>query len=797
MMDCCSGNGNACADVRVDGLTIGIAGNPNCGKTTLFNNLTGARQRVGNWPGVTVERKHGVYRDAYGSLNIVDLPGVYTLGVLPGMETESLDEKLARDHILSDDLDIIVNIVDASNLERNLYLTAQLIEMRRPMIVVLNMIDMAASQGVSVDAAALSQRLGCPVVEMVALNGKGIAGLVAAVRELGARLEPPTGKIAYGMGVERVIDKILPQLAKQAEKAGVDPRWLAARYIEGDDLAGKLAALADDASLKAIIDGLEAEQGEDADILLADGRFSFAHESAAAASQVSGKAGRRTSDMLDRIVLSRGGGPLIFLALMYLMFMFTINLGGAFIDFFDIAAGAIFVGGTRALLDAAGAPQLLVVLLADGFGGGIQVVATFIPIIGFLYVFMSVLEDSGYMARAAFLMDRLMRIVGLPGKAFVPLIVGFGCNVPSIMAARTLDKERDRLMTVMMSPFMSCGARLTVYALFAAAFFPSGGQNIVFLLYLIGIAAAIATGLLLKHTLLKGETTPFMMELPPYHLPRLRDVLIHSWIRLKSFIFGAGKIIVMVVVVLSFLNSFGTNGSFGNEDSDKSVLSAIGRVIVPVFAPMGISDDNWPATVGIFTGIFAKEAVVGTLDSLYSSLDKSANGNMAADDAPYDLLAELGRAAASIGENFSGLAKLLTDPLGMGIVRSSSQEAAAEAQEVSVGTFGAMVERFDGKIGAFAYLLFLLLYFPCVAAMGAVRSEAGPRWAAFAGLWTTGLAYTVSVIFYQGATFMRHPVSSIIWICALAGLMVLFVVYLRWSSRSQSPVAPAQPDERL
>ncbi len=797
MRDCCSGNGAACAGGRVDGLTIGIAGNPNCGKTTLFNNLTGARQRVGNWPGVTVERKQGVYRDGYGSLNIVDLPGVYTLGVLPGMENESLDEKLARDHILSDDLDIIVNIVDASNLERNLYLTAQLIEMRRPMIVVLNMVDMAAAQGIKVDAAALSRQLGCPVVEMVALNGKGIAGLVSAVRELGAQIRVPAGNIAYGTGVERVIDKILPRLEAAAEKAGVDPRWLAVRYIEGDDLARKLAHGDDDACLKAMIGELEAEQGEDADILLADGRFSFAHASAIAACQVSGKAGRRTSDMLDRIVLSRGGGPLIFLALMYLVFMFTINLGGAFIDFFDIAAGAIFVDGTRALLGGAGAPQWLVVLLADGFGGGIQVVATFIPIIGFLYVFMSVLEDSGYMARAAFLMDRLMRIVGLPGKAFVPLVVGFGCNVPSIMAARTLDKERDRLMTVMMSPFMSCGARLTVYALFAAAFFPSGGQNIVFLLYLIGIAAAIATGLLLKHTLLKGETTPFMMELPPYHLPRLRDVLIHSWIRLKSFIFGAGKIIVMVVVVLSFLNSFGTNGSFGNEDSDKSVLSAIGRVIVPVFVPMGIRDDNWPATVGIFTGIFAKEAVVGTLDSLYSSLDKSANGNMAADDAPYDLLAALGRAVASIGENFSGLAQLLTDPLGMGIVRSSSQEAAAEAQEVSVNTFGAMVERFDGKIGAFAYLLFLLLYFPCVAAMGAVRSEAGPRWAVFAGLWTTGLAYTVSVIFYQAATFMRHPASSIIWICALSGLMVLFVVYLRRVSNSQNSAVSVQPGEQL
>ncbi len=779
MKDCCSNGKCQPLEIQDGDLTIGIAGNPNCGKTTLFNNLTGARQKVGNWPGVTVDRKEGVYRDQAGVIKVVDLPGVYTLGVLPGMESESLDEKLARDYILSGEVDVIVNIIDASNLERNLYLTSQMIEMRQPMIVVLNMLDMAAAQGISIDPQALSHRLGCPVVEMVAVKGRGIAGLISAVRELAARRQPPTAQIPYSAAVERLIGEIAPELVSIADQAGVDNRWLTVRFIEGDDLARKLVNGADTASLTAKIAALEAEQGEDCDILVADGRFSFAHETVAAASKVSGKAARRTSDMLDKVVLSAWVGPAIFLGLMYLMFMFTINLGGAFIDFFDIAAGAVFVDGVKALLAMAGAPQWLGVLLADGFGGGIRVVATFIPIIGFLYLFMSVLEDSGYMARAAFLMDRLMRIVGLPGKAFVPLIVGFGCNVPSIMATRTLDKERDRLMTVMMSPFMSCGARLTVYALFAAAFFPNGGQNIVFLLYLIGIAAAIGTGLLLKTTILKGETTPFVMELPPYHLPRLKDLFIHSWIRLKSFIFGAGKIIVMVVMVLSFLNSLGTNGSFGNEDSDKSVLSAIGRTIVPVFAPMGISQDNWPATVGIFSGIFAKEAVVGTLDSLYSSLERTNGAGKKTEPEDFDLMAKLGEAVSSIGVNLKALGDSLADPLGMGIVRSDSQIAAAEAQAVSIGTFGAMVQRFDGKIGAFAYLLFLLLYFPCVAAMGAVRNEAGTRWALFTGLWTTGLAYTVAVIFYQGATFARHPGSSALWIAGLSGLMLAFIFYLR------------------
>ncbi len=780
MKECCeTGAAPARPEAGHDGpLTIGIAGNPNCGKTTLFNNLTGARQRVGNWPGVTVDRKEGLYNDAGGQIRVVDLPGVYTLGVLPGLEAQSLDEKLARDNILSGDIDVIVNIIDAGNLERNLYLTAQMIEMKRPMVVALNMMDVAANQGIKVDADRLSRRLGCPVVTMVAARSEGMGPLIDAVRDVVARGATPARAVTFPTGVEHAIQELIPAARQAAETNGVDPRWLAARLLESDDLARTMTGNALDERVADLLPGIEGEHGEDADILIADGRFTFAHEIAEAVSSQSGRAKRRTSDALDRIVLSRIGGPLIFLGLMYLMFMFTINLGGAFIDFFDLTAGALFVDGVKELLGLVNAPKWLQVLLADGIGGGIQVVATFIPIIGFLYFLMSILEDSGYMARAAFLMDRLMRVVGLPGKSFVPLIVGFGCNVPAIMASRTLDQQRDRLMTVMMSPFMSCGARLTIYALFAAAFFPTGGQNIVFALYLIGIIAAIGTGLLLKHTLLKGETTPFAMELPPYHLPRLKDVLIHSWIRLKSFIFGAGKIIVMVVTILAFLNSFGTDGSFGNEDSDKSILSSIGRVIVPVFNPMGIDERNWPATVGLFTGIFAKEAVVGTLDSLYSGLAKPDSAASAAPEA-YDLPARLGEAVTSIGENLSGLGDLFTDPLGLGAVRFEGLDKAAEAQEVSTGTFGAMAQRFDGAVGAFAYLLFLLLYFPCVAALGAIKNEAGGRWATFAALWTTGLAYSVSVIFYQGATFMRHPAASALWIGLLIVLMAGFVALLR------------------
>jgi len=776
--------------------TVAIIGNPNCGKTTLFNNLTGSHQRVGNWPGVTVERKEGNFRDTAGQIRVVDLPGVYTLATPPGDSSGSLDERLARDYILSADCDVVINIVDAGNLERNLYLTAQIAEMGRPMVVALNMVDTNRRNGIRIDVPALEKRLGCPVVPLVASRGDGVTALIGQVREIAARPRPPA-QITYGEKVEQLVAVLTGLVGDAAAHGGVGARWLAIRVLEGDAAARALIAGRGETErdVKQAIDG--AGLGDDADLLIADGRFTFANELARASVHKVGQAGRNLSDVFDKVVLNRWAGPAIFLGLIYLMFMFTINLGNVLVDFFDIAVGTVLVDGTKALLGSIGAPQIIAVLLGDGIGGGIQVVSTFIPIIGFLYLFLSVLEDSGYMARAAFLMNRLMRLVGLPGKAFVPLIVGFGCNVPAIMATRTLDRERDRILAVMMSPFMSCGARLTVYALFAAAFFPTGGQNIVFALYLIGIAAAIGTGMLLKATLLKGEAVPFVLELPPYRLPRLRDVFLHAWIRLKSFIFGAGKIIIIVVTCLSFLNSIGSDGTFGNEDTEQSMLSTIGKALVPVFEPMGIARDNWPATVGLFTGVFAKEAVVGTLDALYSNIDKAPAPASTTPDKPagYDLLAGLGTALATIPQNFAGLKDLVTDPLGLDIVTAEDQTAAAARQSVSTGTFGAMVRRFDGHVGAFTYMLFLLLYFPCVAALGAVANEAGRKWAAFAAMWTTGLAYVVAVSFYQGATFLRHPLTSALWIAAGAAVFASVFMALRGVGRRPQfnpPPAPAE-----
>ena len=482
------------------------------------------------------------------------------------------------------------------------------------------------------------------------------------------------------------------------------------------------------------------------------------------------------SDKIDQFVLNRWIGIPLFLVVMYFMFFIAINIGGAFIDFFDISFGTVFVDAPQAWLESFNAPGWLIGFVTS-IGGGIQTVATFIPQIGLLFVILSILEDSGYMARAAFVMDKLMRFVGLPGKSFVPMLVGFGCNVPAIMATRTLENRRDRLMTIMMNPFMSCGARLPVYALFATAFFPRNGQNLVFGLYIIGIAAAIFTGLVMKNTIMQGEASPFVMELPPYHIPKPKGIAIRAWDRLRAFLIRAGKVIVLMVMVLSLLNSVGTDGSFGQQDSKDSILSATSQAVTPVFAPMGVRQENWPATVGIFTGVFAKEAMVGSLDSLYGQLAAEESGEVA-EEEEFDFWGGIGEAFASIPANLADLGNQMLDPIGLNIGDVQDQAVVAEEQEVAVGTFGQMSKRFDSKVGAFAYLLFVLMYFPCVAATGAVYRETNLGWTVLVAGWTTGLGYWVATMFYQIATFYQHPTSSLAWIIggvvAMAGTIFLF-----------------------
>jgi len=751
--------------------TVGVVGNPNCGKTTLFNVLTGSRQHVGNWPGVTVEKKTGEYSHASKLIELVDLPGTYSLEAAD--DQVSLDEKVARDYVVSMDADLIINIVDASNIERNLYLTSQLIEMRVPMILVLNMMDAVKQRGIKIDCDFLAQKLGCPVIPIVASTKDGISILKAEINSAAIIKPVPSVKISYAAALEQAIEDISPELIDIAYKHHCDLRWLAVRLLEDDTLAKQFAEKTLIPTVAKLQRRVEVETGDEIDILAADARYGFVNELIQGAVCRLNEVSRHTTEKIDTIVLNRFLGIPVFLLVMYAMFMFTINIGSAFVDFFDQSVGALLVDGLSLVLSEIHLPQWLIVLITKGAGGGIQVVATFIPIIGFLFMFLSALEDSGYMARAAFVMDRFMRMIGLPGKSFVPMIVGFGCNVPAIMATRTLENQRDRILTNLMNPFMSCGARLPVYALFAAAFFPVGGQNLVFGLYLLGIAVAVLTGLIMRHTLFKGESAPFIMELPAYHLPTLHGVFIRTWDRLKSFLFNAGKVIVPMVLVLNFLNALGTDGSFGQENSNKSVLSEIGRGLTPVFKPMGIEKDNWPATVGIFTGVLAKEAVVGTLDALYSQL--AITDVAPSDKASFNLKDALLAACSTVPENLSAIADNLLDPLGLNIGAVDDMASAATEQEVKTDTFAAMQHSFDGKAGAFAYLLFILLYAPCVAATAAIYRETNTGWTLFVVFWTTGIAYMTATIFYQTMTYSQHPEYSLVWI---SGLIIAFLLVL-------------------
>ena len=760
--------------------TLAIAGNPNCGKSALFNNLTGIRQTTGNWPGVTVERKLGSFNlSPENKVTVIDLPGIYTLDAM------SLDEQVTRSYLLSREADVVINVLDAANLERNLYLTVQLLEMGVPVVLALNMMDIAQKRGISIDIDLLSKKLGCPVVCIVAVTGKGINGLKQAALQVIEDHSRGGFSLTMDAEVETAIADIRPHLPEESHT--YNTYWIALKLLEGDT---SVCRQQPDAELSLRIQKWQQHiqniTTESADIYIADSRFGHAHTITQLVVKVKGKVHKYLSDRIDQVVLHHYFGVPIFMLVMYLMFMFTINFGGAFIDFFDGVAGAIFVDGLASILTSIGLPDLAVLILAQGLGGGIQVVATFIPIITCLYLFLSFLEDSGYMARAAFVMDRFMRAIGLPGKAFVPMIVGFGCNVPAVMATRTLESERERKLTILMNPFMSCGARLPVYVLFAAAFFPSNGQNLVFALYLIGILMAIATGLVMKHSLLSGESSGFLMEMPTYHVPTLKGIGLRTWDRVKLFIRDAGRIIIIMVLALNVLNSIGTDGSIGNEDSENSVLSVVGKSLTPLFEPMGIEKENWPATVGIFTGILAKEVVVGTLNSIYTQI--SLEG-IEQQEQTYDLFQSLSEAVATIPQNLSGLTDFLFDPLGLDVGDLNNSDSMAEDLEVTKGIFGVMSERFDGQAGAFSYLLFILLYFPCVATIGAIAKEAGRAWATFVAFWSTSVAYITAVLFYQFSRFSVDPFYASVTIALIIIYTLLLFMGLRsYANKQQTAV---------
>ena len=669
-------------------MKLALVGNPNCGKTTLFNALTGSNQYVGNWPGVTVEKKEGKAEVDGKSVTVVDLPGIYSLSPY------SMEEIVARDFIVGEHPDAIIDIIDATNIERNLYLTAQLLELERPMVIALNFMDEARRHGDKIDCQRLSELLGVPVIPITARTGENIQELLRVAHQqmhVGVTLEPDDLYDDYTHLIHHQVGELIHD---RAYEIGLPAHWASIKLIEGDALVEKALDLPAETKQKLekiFHDYEEAYALGDRETLIADARYQFIQRVTSVSVEKGRKAGELTlSDKIDSIVTHKWFAVPVFLLMMLAMFSLTFGPGVFLSDRIEDLMGALGTWVSGALAAADTAPWVSS-LLVDGIISGVGGVLTFLPQIALLFLFLSLLEDSGYMARAAFIMDRLLRRFGLSGKAFIPMLMGFGCTVPAVMGARTMENEKDRRMTIMLVPFMSCSARLPVYGLLSAAFFPQYAGLVVFSLYLIGLLMAICSGLILKKTMFKGEPAAFVLELPPYRLPTLKNCLMHVWEKVRGFLVKAGTLILAMSVVLWFLQSFGWDGGLVMaEDAGQSLLGAIGGVIAPILAPLGFG--TWQAAVALLSGLIAKEAVVSSMSLFYGF--------------------SMGASGAVVASALSGT--------------------------------------FQTPVAAYAFLVFVLLYVPCVAAVSTIHKEMNStKWTIRSILWQLCSAYLVSFLVYQ------------------------------------------------
>lgn len=731
---------------------ITIAGNPNCGKTTLFNKLTGSKQKVGNWPGVTVEKKIGSFHYANTDFSVTDLPGTYSLTV--AQADHSIDERIAMDFLLSHQTDILINIVDAANLKRNLYLTLQLSALGIPCILVLNMMDIAYKRRLRIDTEKLSQQLGLPVIALSLNQKKGLGTLKKTIAQMKTTPRLP------------IVSSQLPHFQSLVElcQTHPEPLWCALSLLEKDVLTQQwLEKQPQKNEILQLITMLEQKEKEQSDVLLAQERYATIqtlYDNCVAAPSTTAKS---FTEHIDRIVMHRYLGIPIFLGIMYLMFELSMNVGGLLQPLFDLSSNALLIEGPMHWGAQWGLPSWLTAIFAQGFGVGVNTVLGFIPQIGLMFLFMAFLEDSGYMARAAFVMDRLMQAVGLPGKSFIPLIVGFGCNVPSIMATRTLDSTRDRIVTALMAPFMSCGARLAIFVVFVSTFFPQNGGFIIFALYVIGILVAMLTGLILQKTVFKRSPSPFIQELPIYHTPHLHTLWLLTWQRLRGFVLRAGRMIIPVCILIGSLNSIHLN-------DNTTPLSSIGKAITPILAPMGIQHDNWPASVGLITGTLAKEVVVGTLNTVYSQ------ENIVQDDTEFNLGTAL---KAAVTTTVNGIDDLFSaEKLNPFTANEADHTMGNNAMTRMQQAFG------NSPTAAFSYLLFVLLYIPCISTMGVLNREIGKQYAWLATVWSFDIAYVVAVIFYQSTQVFATPLSALAWIIGIALSQWLgFLGLKHWAQR--------------
>ena len=668
-------------------MKIALAGNPNAGKTTLFNALTGSNQYVGNWPGVTVEKKEGKAEIQGKAVTIVDLPGIYSLSPY------SMEEIVARDFIIGESPDAVINIVDATNLERNLYLTVQLLELEKPMVMALNFMDEVEKNGDHIDIKELSEHLGIPVVPITAKTGEGLEELMLTAHRqmhIGFTIEPDD---LYDNFTHEIHHRINEVIHDNAYAAGLPAHWSSIKLLEGDSRAEEALGLTAEQKNRVEEIAREYEASSelgDRETLIADARYAYIEKICASALERARKAGELSlSDKIDKIVTHRVFAIPVFLAAMLVVFAITFGPFGSWLS--DLVAAFMdgVVGrGIRAGLTAANAPTWLIGLCVDGIISGVGGVLTFLPQIALLFFFLSLLEDSGYMSRAAFIMDRLLKRFGLSGKAFIPMLMGFGCSVPAVMGARTMESEKDRRMTIMLVPFMSCSAKLPVYGLISAAFFGKYAGIVVFSMYILGMIAAIISGVIFKNTLFRGDTAAFVLELPPYRLPSLRNTMRHVWEKVRGFLVKAGTLILAMSVLLWFLQSFNSHLQMVETPSE-SLLGAIGGFIAPIFRPMGFG--TWQAAVALLTGLVAKEAVVASLSMFYG----------------FSLTASSGVIAAALGDTFAT------------------------------------------PLAAYAFLVFILLYVPCVAAVSAIRKEmASTKYTLACIAWQLITAYAVSFIVY-------------------------------------------------
>ena len=666
-------------------LIVGLAGNPNVGKTTVFNQLTGMHQHVGNWPGKTVERAEGYFNHGDYEYQIVDLPGNYALSA------HSIEEIVSRDFIVDDDSDVIVNVVDAANIERNLYLTVQMMELGANMILALNMNDFAKRREHFINIDLMSELLGFPIIEINAKNKEGIEELLSTVEKQAANPINTSEKLAYGAELKEHLEDLQKLIEKDDDLLDVPSIWTAVKLLEKDSIViQKVQQSSISSEIMVEVDKVSKHlydiYNEGSEEVIANARYAFIDGLIAEAVEKPEVEKPTISDKIDRILTNRILAIPIFLVVMWVMFQIVFTLGSPMQEFIN----AVFTQW-GAMAAAAIPNPYIASFVQKGLFCGVGGVLTFLPIIFLMFLCLSFLEDCGYLARAAFTLDLVMhKLVGLHGKAFIPMILGFGCGVPAVMATRTMEHESDRILAMMLIPFMSCTARLPIYAIFTAAFFPDNAGTMLLVMYLLGIIVALIIAALLKRTLFKGMSAPFVMELPTYKLPSVKGILIHTWEKVKGFIKKAATIILAAVVIIWVLSIFPLGVAYG---SQQSILGMIGSAVAPIFAPLGFG--TWQAAVAIIAGLLAKEAIVGTLGTL---------GGLDEDDE-------------------EGITSLVHD------------------------TFT--------PLSAFSFMAFSLLYIPCIAVLGVIKQETGTfKWPVLMTAITLVTAYVVTFLVYNIGTLM-------------------------------------------